>query len=223
MYSVEDRSCAWGCAKTSARYSPNAITRRLRVKSSRTAACRPSSVDLTSSGMSVTGLTISVCRNGDRDRLLLRMAAFLIAHAELEHALDLVRAGLVGGRVHGEREQLLAERRRVALRLVVAARGQLGLRELHAVGRLEDHLDRELGRDVAPRRRRDLDVRDEIRAGLAPRLVDRQRALVGRQVKPGVVGRWWWWGRRTAADATGNRDLFGRLGGRDRILIGCGF
>src|SRR5277367_5154751 len=180
MYSVDDRSCAWGCANTSARYSPNAITRRLRVKSSRTAACRPSSADLTSSGMSATARTISVCGNGDRDGLLLRMAVFLIAHAELENALDLVCAGLLGGRVDREREQLLAQRRRIALRLVVAARGQLGLCQLHTVGRLERDLDRELGREMAPRRGRDLDVRDEVRAGLALGLVDRQGAFVGR-------------------------------------------
>src|SRR5690242_1421269 len=105
------------------------------------------------------GNATSLRRNRDGDRLLLRVARVLLADAELERALDLVRAGLVGRRLHREREALLGELRGVALRLVAAAGLERRLRELHAGGRLERQLDREVGRDVIARGGRDLDRR----------------------------------------------------------------
>src|SRR5512135_903284 len=118
MYCVALRSCRVGCEKASSRYSLKAITRRLRVKSSRTDWCSPTSVSLTVGGRSAMRRDSKLVRGDrDRDRLLLRVAAVLLADAELQHALDLVAAGLVRGRLDREGELLLAERLRVALRL----------------------------------------------------------------------------------------------------------
>src|SRR5262245_13117039 len=134
MYCVDERSWRVGSANASARYSENDSTRRLRVKSSRTAAFNSSSVSFTGGGTSATAppdrfahrsdLTL-VSGDGDRHRLLLRMAAVLLTNPELEDALDLVAARLVRGRLDREREPLLGQRRRVALVLVAATGGHL--------------------------------------------------------------------------------------------------
>src|ERR1700690_186296 len=168
MYCVDDLSWRSGCSNTSARYSVYDITRRLRVKSSRTASPRPTSDCLTIAGMSsAIAAKLSLCGDDDRHRLPLRVAALLVAHAELEHAFDLVAAGLRRGRLDVERERLLGQGRRVALRLVLAASDELGLGERDAGRRrIERQLDREIGVDVKSGRRRDLERHRRFGAGL---------------------------------------------------------
>src|SRR5712671_5126572 len=98
MYCVELRSWRVGSVKASARYSENAITRRLRVKSSRTDWCRPTSVSLTVAGRSPMRRNTTLLRcDRDRDRLLLGVAAFLLADTEFQRAGDRVAASRRGG------------------------------------------------------------------------------------------------------------------------------
>src|SRR6185503_20278581 len=138
MYCVDDRSWRSGSATTRFRYSANAITRRLRVKSSRTEWPSSTSRSRTAvepvpgslpepDGVGVSTITLTVSLRAllrghrDRDGLLLGETLVAIAHRELEVAVDGVTPACRGRQLHGEREALLGHRVGVALRLVVAA------------------------------------------------------------------------------------------------------
>src|SRR5512140_1169195 len=116
----------------------------------------------------------------DRDRLLLRVAAFLVAHAELEAALDLVRAGLVGRRLDRQLETRFDE-------LVGVGFCERVLRELLAGRRLELELGREVGRHVIAGARRHRDLRDRLAAGLALGFSDVELSLFGLDVLLRIV------------------------------------